>query len=406
MSTHAKLSASSAHRWIACPGSVKMSEGMPNISSPFAKEGTAAHELAQKCLTSYRPALDFLGTTIQVEGEDIDVNPDMVDNVQKYLDYCNSLEGSHHWVEARVHYSNWVKNGFGTADYIKINVLYDDKNEEASHVINVVDLKYGKGQQVSADHNEQAMMYGLGVIQTFDMYYNFNMDDIVNCVIIQPRVSDEPSEFKISVEKLLLWARDVVINKAEEAMSGSKELNPGDKQCRWCLAKGFCPALAKHSMDTASSNFVNFAEGFKLRDRGKLSNYDIGIILKNIASLRTWADGVEAYAYNLLVSGEAVPGYKLVRGRAGNKKWRDSKNVLQSLESFGISKEEVVTEKLATPTEVEKLMKAKKIKVDSEEFKSLWLQAEGKPTVARKEDKRPALESDVEASFKAIVNNS
>ena len=47
---HAKLSPSSAYRWIACPGSIRLSAGIPDTSSVFAEEGTAAHELCELCL--------------------------------------------------------------------------------------------------------------------------------------------------------------------------------------------------------------------------------------------------------------------------------------------------------------------------------------------------------------------
>ena len=45
MTAHAKLSASGAHRWMACPGSVAAEEGFPDNTSSFAEEGTAAQTL-------------------------------------------------------------------------------------------------------------------------------------------------------------------------------------------------------------------------------------------------------------------------------------------------------------------------------------------------------------------------
>ena len=38
---HAILGASSSHRWLACPGSIRLSAGMPGTSSVYADEGTA-----------------------------------------------------------------------------------------------------------------------------------------------------------------------------------------------------------------------------------------------------------------------------------------------------------------------------------------------------------------------------
>ena len=50
---HAILSASAADRWINCPPSVALTKDFPDDLSPFAAEGTKAHEIAESCLRSY-----------------------------------------------------------------------------------------------------------------------------------------------------------------------------------------------------------------------------------------------------------------------------------------------------------------------------------------------------------------
>jgi len=47
MTEHAKLSASGAHRWIRCPGSLNAELSYPDSTSTAASEGTLAHEYAE-----------------------------------------------------------------------------------------------------------------------------------------------------------------------------------------------------------------------------------------------------------------------------------------------------------------------------------------------------------------------
>lgn len=70
---HSKIGASSMKRWAACPGSVKLSEGIESRSSVFAEEGTKAHELGEKWLTEGETA---------IAGYPVD----MVEHVSVYVD--------------------------------------------------------------------------------------------------------------------------------------------------------------------------------------------------------------------------------------------------------------------------------------------------------------------------------
>ena len=50
MTLHSRFGASAAHRWMRCPGSIQASEGLPNVSSEFAAEGTLLHGVAEDIL--------------------------------------------------------------------------------------------------------------------------------------------------------------------------------------------------------------------------------------------------------------------------------------------------------------------------------------------------------------------
>lgn len=398
---HAKLSASGSAKWINCPGSISLEADIPNESTKYSSEGTAAHDLASKCLIGAHMAIEFLGTYIEADGEKWEVTPEMVDAVQQYLDHCHALEGGAEWVETRVDYDQWVPDGWGTADNIKINVLFDDATHTPHHVINVSDFKYGKGVFVDAEKNSQAMIYGLGVIQTFGIFFDFKPTDIVNCVVVQPRM-DSVSTYKTTVGELLKWAKEVLIPKAEEALGDNPSFTSGEKQCRFCRAKAICPKLAEDSMELISEGFKDISTPCVLKDKSKLTNKEIGLIMEQIPTFKLWTDSIEARGFNELTAGREVPGYKLVKGRAGDKKWEGSNDeVLKSLNKLGIEKKEVVTEKIATPTAVEKILKIMKLKKDK--IKDLWDQTKGKPTIAKRSDKRPEIESEVSVGFKDIT---
>lgn len=64
---HARLSPSGAKRWMACSGSITLSEPFPDESSSFADDGTACHAVAAECLVDpAKNPTDFAGRQITV----------------------------------------------------------------------------------------------------------------------------------------------------------------------------------------------------------------------------------------------------------------------------------------------------------------------------------------------------
>ena len=172
MSAHAKLSPSGSPKWLNCPGSVWMEEGFEDKGSVFAGEGTAAHFLGSECLDKDDDPQNYEGENISVspKGETdfrklgdsiVDgfniflVDDEMVDNVATYVDAIRAAKGHGELlVEQRLDFSEYVPDGYGTGDAVIINT--DDG------VIEVHDLKYGKGVMVHAQDNTQLLLYALG----------------------------------------------------------------------------------------------------------------------------------------------------------------------------------------------------------------------------------------------------
>ena len=371
MTAHARLSPSGAHRWMRCPGSVVLEAGLPDTPSAYAEEGTKAHELAATVLNGR----DWL----QVTGYDIDT----IQHVQKYTEYVRMLaEGNQLLVEQRVDFSDalGVPDSFGTSDCV---ILTDDE-------IMIVDLKYGRGVQVDADDNEQLQLYALGALNEFDMIGDFKS---VRLVIHQPRL-DHVSEWTISVNELREFG-EAARNRAAYVLAQTEpatrlDLVPGEKQCRFCKAKGTCPALAEKVHETVLSSFDDLEAAAQAVPAA--SGSTVGFYLGEVDLIETWCKAVREKAFTELSEGREVPGYKLVEGRRGARKWADEKVAEAQLKAMRLKVEEMYSLELISPTTAEKLHKVGVIGPRQwPKVQDLITQPSGKPSVASENDKRPAI---------------
>lgn len=368
MTAHAKLSASGAHRWMNCPGSVKAEEGLKDSSSSFAEEGTRAHDLMELAMLSGKPcrSFDAYGT-------------DMADFVQVYVDYVESLKtpGDMLLVEERVDFSEWVPGGFGTADTILIG----------DYRIHIIDQKYGKGVPVYAESNPQAMLYALGAYAGFGWMVDVKS---VKISIVQPRL-DTISEWEISITDLLKFG-EVVRQAALDTQSPKAKRVPGEKQCRWCKAKATCPALYKMTSDILMADFEQIDEAPQPH---KLSFAQMRLALENKGLIEAWLLSVENSVKDLLLEGGAFEGFKLVEGRS-IRKWSDEEQAGERLVDL-VGEQGAFTKKLISPAQAEKLLGKK----DKAKIGDIVAKPRGAATLAKESDPRPAI-SPVDADFDAL----
>ena len=364
---HAKLSPSSSHRWLRCPGSVTLEAGLADESSEFAKEGTAAHALAEQCLREETHP----DSHIYEEFEGIEVSPEMAGAVADYVDYVRNLAAAPGMVllaEQRVEFTQWVPDGFGTSDAIVIG----------DGLCHVVDLKFGQGVRVDAYKNEQAMMYALGVYQTFGSLYEI---DTFVLHIHQPRL-DHVSEYTITVKDLLTWAENTVKPAAAKALAGEPTFNPGQKTCQWCKARATCRALAKHNYELTLSKFDDLDAPLEVPVAETLTADEIAALLPKLPLLKSWAGDIEQYALDTLAKGGVVPGFKLVEGRS-LRQWSDEERAASLLLTLGC---EPYTQKVISPSQAEKALGRAK----AGEIADLVVKPRGKPSLAPESDPRPA----------------
>lgn len=298
MTAHALLSASGSKRWLTCTPSARLEATLPEQkrqpgSFDFSQEGTMAHSLAEIKLRHHYGQIDYeeYEREIEIIKATPYYNEDFEANVDNYVLYVRSQigEGDTPLFEQRVDFSDWVPDGFGTADVVILS----------KHSIRVIDLKFGKGVPISALDNPQLRLYALGAYSKFKEEY----PDIkeVSYTIMQPRL-DSISSDSTSIHKLVDWANYYVKPKAKKAWAGAGEFLPGD-HCQFCRAKATC---------RARSDFNTELTRLEFREPPLLDNDEISQVISKAQDLRTWVNDVEEYALTRAVEQNIVPsGYKL-----------------------------------------------------------------------------------------------
>ena len=236
------------------------------------------------------------------------------------------------------------------------------------------------GVAVSAVDNPQEMLYGLGALNDYGFAYDI---ETVRLHIFQPRI-DNTSVHELSTEQLLAWGEKVkpIAAKAEK---GKGDYKPGT-HCRFCPHAGRCRALTK-----VCTEYVQ-AHGLKVK-LPVLAPHEVAEVLEMEPLISLWLKRVREQALTSMLSGEQVPGYKVVEGKLGNRKWTDELQALATLEAAGFLKEEVTETKLLSPAAMDKAIGKKKA---AELLGGMIDRAHGAPTIAKESDKRPAYDQKAE----------
>lgn len=369
---HAELSPSSASRWLRCQGSVVLSRDTPDISSEFAAEGSVAHEIGYRCLFEGRDASYYIGHVIEHDGYSFTVTDDMALYVQSYVDYIRCLPGYPMYEQKLpIMHITGEQDAHGTADCVLI-----DQN-----TLHICDLKFGMGVKVAAEHNEQLQIYALAALHQYEM-----LADIQQVVlhIVQPRL-DHIDTWETTVEELMEFAEEVKlasqwVAEAKEQLQ-DKHFVVGEKQCKFCPAKAMCERYAQYVVNTVRDDFTDLTQPITLTDR-TVDLPTLGNLLKAVPLIENWCKAIRARAEQELFDGHDVPGFKLVEGRRGARKWRDEEAVIDLLGEMAWE------QSLISPTTAEKLLKNDERWTAVQPFIT---QSEGKPSVAPSDDKRPAL---------------
>jgi len=305
MTAHALLSASGSKRWLSCTPSARLEATLPEPKRSsggvdFSAEGTLAHSLGEIRLRLYFNQIghdeydreyEIIKTHSIYQNYTPNEREDFEANVDNYVLYVRSQigEGDTPLFEQRVDFSDWVPDGFGTADVVILS----------KHSIRVIDLKFGRGVPVYAQDNTQLRLYALGAYAKFKEEWLEIKE--VSYTIHQPRL-DSISTDGTSIAKLVDWANYFVKPKAKKAWSGAGEFLPGE-WCQFCKAKAQCRARSDFNTELARLEF---------KAAPLLDEEEIAEVLIKAQNLKTWANDIEEYALDKAVTCNAIPpGFKL-----------------------------------------------------------------------------------------------
>lgn len=384
---HAFLAPSAAHRWLHCTAAPALEATLPQETSFYAEEGTKAHAIAAAILSN-EPYSDEDATSL---GED------NMKHIRSYVDFVTAeTTDGYRNIEMPLAIADITGEigAKGTADCASL----------VGTTLKVIDLKFGMGVKVFAANNPQLQIYALGALAIFEMVGDV---DKVELIIYQPRIDGgHIDRWTISVEDLKRFGETVRVQaQACLDLKGIKDLPldafaPCEEACKFCRGKAWCPGLAQQVETTA---LVNRQDGVKPVDF--LDINALAYSLDHIDMIEAWCKAVRERATHELENGNAIPGYKLVAGRKGARKWVDDKEVEKALKAMRIKADDMYTKKVITPTQAEKLHKSGTIG-DRQwpKLQELITQSEGTPTIVKDSDPRPAYQLLTFNDFEKLEN--
>lgn len=392
---HALLSASGSSRWLNCTPSARLEDEFEETTSDADAEGTLAHEYAELMLQKHYKRIDaetFKKGKIRVLTSE-HYYDGMLEPVMVYVDYVKTRfkaakrrnKQALLLIEERVDLTDYVPDGFGSCDTVIVS----------DGIMDVIDLKFGKGIQVESEDNTQLMLYALGALVKYELLFDIHT---VQMTIVQPRL-DHISTTKMNVGDLLAWGETVVKPKAAIAFKGEGDFCSGS-WCRWCKFAPTCRALADANMAITKLDFepdddiaqkLEKADIYTLLDRSrKLSDHEMIAVLEKADVLVKWAASIKEYMLKEALKGHRWKGYKLVAGRS-NRKWTDADKVKNVLFDNNFEPNEILTApKMMGIPDIEKLLGKNDF---NEKIAQYVIKPEGAPTLVPEADKRTELNS-------------
>lgn len=413
---HATWSASSTARNWACAGALALGSVVEklDVESEAAAWGTACHQLVEFCLRRNCSAAELIGRTEKTKRFSFEVDDEMAETAQMYVDYVTGRCGNSDddpapqlWIEERFSLDKLDPpfDAGGTCDAIVYN--------PAMRILEVIDLKGGRGVRVEVNENKQLRTYALGAM----LAHPELSVDRVRVTIVQPRMEHKDGRIRseeFHVADLAEWtadlraamarsddawrAFDAVTGELTRETWGETWLKQGD-HCTFCPAAGICPALEKKALAVADA-FFN--DGGQLVVRNQPADLDparLAAVLDGADTLQNWLNAVRATAMRAAETGTDIPGYHLA-DKIGHRKFK-SDDAAAQLAGLGLSDDDIYAEpRLRSPAQIEKALGAKRLKPIKDQFNALVHKpVTGRSLVSSARSERPAVASSAQQFF-------
>jgi hypothetical protein len=298
MTGHAVFAPSSAARWLKCPPSATLSQGLPDRPSPAALEGTRVHGVVERTLRT--------GEIPPLPAPWLPPSKNMPDHeVAMYVkDYVKQLSGGHLLIEEQVFLT---KECWGHLDVGHLG----------EEIITLLDFKNG-GWDIEARDNKQMMTYAATFLDEYPNVEWFRL------VIFQPNSwmnkvkPDQQDGFKQHMHS----RTEIEAHRQQvlAAISYSGPPLPGP-QCRWCNAFSRCPAM---------SNDAGFLMGAISRDPQVLLPVELVRMLRIIRGVSDMKELLENELTSRLKEGATLEGAELKPMRKWTA-WNDERQAAETL---------------------------------------------------------------------------
>jgi len=411
MTTHVTLSPSKRHRWGACAGSIREEAKYPEPpSGPAAIDGTHSHTLLEWSVENgLANPHSREGYVLKDHEGEFTVDSARAARVKVAVDYITSRVAEFNGMceviaETRVD-PKWFTGRDDLSGTVDVQII-------GGSVLEIIDYKDGMNDAWDSAIL-QMEQYAVGALSALKIAkpgrYPFQT---VRMTVIQPKLALRGGQAIRSVDypvdKVVDEVARTIVIEAAATDRPDAPLVPGEKQCRYCKAKGGCAALSTKALQVVDT--VDISASAAEKDPTKMTDDQIVQIMEAAPLLRQMLEGVEKEAQARMERGVSIPGLKMVNGK-GHRAWKLSEDEMaERLRKMGVPKESVYKTTLVSPAQAEKLRWKKRddtdVQLTERQLKTLEqeyvVKTVGKPVVALAADSRTAITTNAAPLFSAV----